>query len=396
MKWIRIILWKLALLPVCMVAQNLSEASTISLLTASPVPEHLVSLFGHTALRVSDPGSGIDYVFNYGMFDESLSGIAAVTEMFKGDLQCEMWVVPFSDFLDATRKENRRLVEHSLHLLPDEKNLIWKALINNAKEENRTYVFDFFRRNCTTFPRDLITDNLGKRIVLPDHLGEKTYLQITSHYVRPYPWIHFFIDLISGQNMDKKASSFESLFIPRELETAWLSAHVEDGRPLIASSTIRVEGSENREVNGGSTFLTPLFCAWVLLALIVALSVVEWRRKTYYKWLNVVLFGFTGLFGIVFCVFKLGYAPWYALTDWMLLWIHPLHLIAAVYMIASPFARFLRVYHAANLLLLSFLMAGVFFLPQGYNAAFFPFMACLWLRSLLSVSCKAPVWHPSR
>ena len=49
-------------------AQALSERASISLLTGSPGAE-LYSTFGHSAIRVHDPGTGMDIVFNYGTFD---------------------------------------------------------------------------------------------------------------------------------------------------------------------------------------------------------------------------------------------------------------------------------------------------------------------------------------
>ena len=373
-------------------AQNLSEDSSISLLTASPMGgEQLVSSFGHTALRVTDPGLDIDYIFNYGMFDESLSTLSTLAGVFRGDLQCEMWVAPFKDYLDATRKENRTLIEYSFNLSQEEKNLIWKGLINNAKEENRKYIFDFFFKNCTTFPRDLITDNIGEKIVLPDYLGKKTYRQINAHYAEYNPWFNFVVDLISGLNMDKIAPDYESLYIPQELEKAWLLSYIEnnngDRKPLISTSNLLIDGSD-REVVNNKMYFSPLLCALILLIIVGILSFLEWRKKTYYKWLDCILFGFTGLLGIVFYIFKIGYAHWYSAPDWMILWIHPMHLVAVLLMIIKPYSRSVYIYHVINLLLLSFLVSGIFFLPQHYNSAYIPFMSCLWVRSFSAIFRK--------
>ena len=46
----------------------LSDSARISLLTCSPGDE-LYSIFGHSAIRVSDPLNSLDVVFNYGTFD---------------------------------------------------------------------------------------------------------------------------------------------------------------------------------------------------------------------------------------------------------------------------------------------------------------------------------------
>ena len=48
-------------------AIQLSPDAQISLLTCAPGDE-IYSYFGHSAVRINDPKSGIDYVFNYGVF----------------------------------------------------------------------------------------------------------------------------------------------------------------------------------------------------------------------------------------------------------------------------------------------------------------------------------------
>ena len=48
-------------------AQTLSPDANISILTCNPGTE-VYSMYGHTAIRVSDPASGLDAVFNYGVF----------------------------------------------------------------------------------------------------------------------------------------------------------------------------------------------------------------------------------------------------------------------------------------------------------------------------------------
>ncbi|MFO8021654.1 MAG: DUF4105 domain-containing protein, partial [Perlabentimonas sp.] len=49
---------------------SLTDSSKVSLLTCSQGDE-LYSIFGHSAIRVSDPVVGIDWVFNYGTFNFS-------------------------------------------------------------------------------------------------------------------------------------------------------------------------------------------------------------------------------------------------------------------------------------------------------------------------------------
>ena len=386
---VEVILWGIILLisPLSLFARSLNENAEISLLTATPIKGQLESLYGHTALRVNDPEANIDYAFNYGVFGESLSGFETIVRAFTGTLRSEMWVLPFKDFLANTQTENRTLREHKLYLQPDEKNIIWQKLLHQAKKENRQYTFDLFRENCTTFPRDLVMLRLGEKVILPDYLGQVTHREINDRYINPYPWIQLFEDIVFGQKTNEKPSPFDGLYIPLELERAWLSTYIKEAdgskRPLIASSILLIEGVSEKDYR--ETLFTPLLCSLSLLVILIILSILEWRKKVYFKWVDGILFGITGLIGIVYYIFKIGDASWHAFGDWMILWIHPLHLVAAIFIIAKPRSKFLNIYHITNLLLLGFLMAGVFFLPQYYNQAFVPFMASLWLRSCMSL-----------
>ena len=46
----------------------LSPQATVSVLTCAPSPE-TYALFGHSALRITDPSRGFGQVYNYGTFD---------------------------------------------------------------------------------------------------------------------------------------------------------------------------------------------------------------------------------------------------------------------------------------------------------------------------------------
>ena len=48
---------------------QLSENSQISVITIGPSQKELYSAFGHSGIRVKDDSLGIDYFYNYGVFD---------------------------------------------------------------------------------------------------------------------------------------------------------------------------------------------------------------------------------------------------------------------------------------------------------------------------------------
>ena len=63
---------------------QLSENAQVSVLTCGNGNE-LYSLFGHTAVRIFDPQTNIDIVYNYGAFDFATPNLDA--RFSKGDLK---------------------------------------------------------------------------------------------------------------------------------------------------------------------------------------------------------------------------------------------------------------------------------------------------------------------
>lgn len=365
-------------------AHELSRKSTISLLIATLDPEHIVSSYGHTLLRVKDPVLNIDYVINYGTFDQSLTGFQTFIGIIRSKLDYDIWVMPYTEYYQATQKEDRTLIEHTFNFSDEEKKSIWEHLIATIKNKDKKYTFNFFTQNCTTFARDFITYNLGNHIVLPENLGRKNYRDINLKYVENKLWYVFTIDLLSGNNLENKVPAYLSLYEPKELENAWLKSYITDNngnkKALFASSTVLITGKVFKE-SRTPFILSPLFLSILLLLVILYVSLLEWKRKVFYKRFDIILFGFAGLLGIVFYLFKFTCARWYVLMDWDMLWLHPFHLLIVLFIIKS-FNKSLFVYHSANALLLSLLIVGMYIFAPHYNEAIAVFTICLFVRSI--------------
>jgi hypothetical protein len=98
-------------------AQQLSDKAFISLLTCGPGDE-LYSVFGHTAIRVNDPATGIDIVYNYGTFDFAAPNF--YLKFVKGDLQYFVSVSSYRDFVYTYQYYDRDVYEQVLNLTPQQ------------------------------------------------------------------------------------------------------------------------------------------------------------------------------------------------------------------------------------------------------------------------------------
>ena len=152
-------------------------------------------------------------------------------------------------------------------------------------------------------------------------------------------------------------------------------------RPLVA----RVQVIQALEVDEPERdlwdTLTPNVCFSLLLAL-VALSVgMEYKRKRYCRWIDVGLFLMAGLAGCL--LFFLSFISEHPCTcpNWMLVALHPLHLVAAILFGVKRMDKVGYYYHFINFAALSMMLAAWPFIPQHLNTAFLPIVASLWLRS---------------
>lgn len=365
-------------------AQDLSSKATISLLIASPNPEEIVSTYGHTLLRVHDPELKLDYVFNYGTFDQSLTGFQTITGILRSELKYDIWVMPFTEYYQATKKIKRGLVEHTFNFSAEEKKAIWQNLIAIVKNKDQKYTFDFFNQNCTTFARDLITYNLGKKIVLPNDLGHKIYRDINLKYDKDKLWYTFTIDLIFGNDFENKVPAYQSLYDPKELESGWSKSFIADSngnkKALFASTFILLKGRTFKETST-PLLLSPTFLSAVLLLIILGCSLLEWKNRSYFKWFDMVIFGIAGILGIAFYLFKILCNSWYVMMDWDILWLHPFHLLVILFAIKS-FNKSLFVYHFINSIVLIIFMAITIISFQPYNTAVILLTAGLLIRSV--------------
>ena len=93
-------------------------------------------------------------------------------KFIRGKLQYYISTEDFSDFKAAYQSENRGITEQVLKLSAIEKISIKRFLLNNLKEENKYYKYDFILDNCTTRLKDIlkqIAKQEANLIITTDH-----------------------------------------------------------------------------------------------------------------------------------------------------------------------------------------------------------------------------------
>lgn len=371
---------------------KLNEQSSVSLLTVYPRDKAVYAIFGHTAIRVQDPESQIDWVYNYGFFDSSRPHF--IYHFVKGETDYILGVENYRDFLSQYAADHSAVDEQVLNLSLEEKESIFNFLNTNALPENREYRYNYFFDNCTTRPRNIIEQHIRGQVTYPDLEAKTTFRDWVHICTAPYSWLSLGIDLVLGCGADSTIHARNVMFLPVGLMLAFDHANViHDHVPFpLVKEKLAVLDSENRNVDAyrqgytskysiRSFLRSPSLITWGIFLLVTGLSIAGYYRKKNSWRLDFLLFSIAGIAGCIVCY--ICFVSTHPCTSYNLnvIWLHPLHGIAALLMPFGNCRKLIYRYHRINFIVLSIFILIQFFLPQEIPAAAIPLILCLWMRS---------------
>ena len=358
----------------------------VSLLTCSPSNDETYTLYGHTAIRIQETletESFIrtsDYVFNYGIFDFSKPNF--IYRFARGETDYILGVMDFESYLNEYRMRGSEVCEQVLNLDSTERVALLQALTTNALPENRVYRYNFFFDNCATRPAVMIEQAVQGKIAYAERRVDESFRDMINYCTRNHPWNTFGCDLALGSPTDRTMTLRESFFIPARLKEAFAEAWIirPDGskQRLVSDTQILTEEVKDEPEK---TFFTPLVCSLIFFVIVALLTLIETRKKVYFRWLDVGLFFLAGAAGcVLFFLSFLSVHPcmW---PNSSLGWLHPLHWVGAVLMAVKKLNKAAYCYHFINFAALCAVPIGWILLPQHLNIAFIPLMLSLMLRS---------------
>ncbi len=367
-------------------AQKLSERATISVITCGPHHEVSFLGFGHSAFRVNDPQTGVDYAFNYGIFDFDRPDF--LVNFALGNNIYMLGVQDFPRFQDSYIEDNRYIHEQVLNLTPEQKQKVFDYLVWNAAPENREYAYDYFYDNCATKIRDVVVKNLGSDVSFDGSYITTNYSirELTDFYLKPFPWLDLGIDVCLGLPMDKKATPYEYMFLPDYVESGFDHAVVKSDSALTPLVKEKIVIYSERPEDSSFSFTHPLFVFCWLLLLTLALCVRDFYKKKLSNWFDIILFGSTGIIGVLLVLLWFFTDHKAAAYNFNLLWALPTHVVAVVAFIRKK--RWLINYFLAVFLLEIIVLLFWWALPQQLNTSLIPVVIILLLRALLQYALR--------
>ncbi len=374
-------------------APTLSGQAEIYLLTCSPGQE-VWAHYGHTGIRVSDPLTRRDVVFNYGIFDFNSDNF--IWNFVRGEIDYILGVSSFEGFMHSYRNENRRVISQKLNLSQEEKARLWEALVINSLPENRTYRYNLYYDNCSTRARKIIERSLDGEFCYNYEPAYDNMREVIKHYTAKHPWTWFGISFALSSLADAPASAVDLLFAPELMMEAFEKATVRapaatGENSLQLERNLVIEQNILNEIKAVPAkhkinIFGPVVLSWILFALILTLGMLELKTARRYLLADALLFGLAGLAGVIVAFLAFVSVHPVTKTNYLLLWIQPLHLLFALLAMFKPFrgSNLYKGYLKINTPVLLFALAGFGFLPQYVHPAMIPLLLSLLSRSLLA------------
>lgn len=328
-----------------------ADSIEISLLTCGP-RQQVYSMYGHTAIRFLDKQSGRDLVVNYGMF--SFDKPYFVLRFVFGLTDYEIGINTFELFSWEYGSTGCGVRQQVLNLTAQEKMAIAQAIDRNYEPQNRVYRYNFFYDNCTTRARNMIIDHLATNCTdFEIKTTLSTYREEIHRLNAQHRWARFGNDLLLGFRADLPINKREWEFLPDNLSMDFeVEARQDTAQQQVSSSNVYpqkpryiklvdrisylIPPQEVVVAKGNSTdsqteasiadVITPFVAATGILAIVFLLSLVEWRRKKNFWWIDTALLVLTGLPGLILLAMVFSQHPTVQINFQTLI-LNPLNLI---------------------------------------------------------------------
>lgn len=330
-----------------------------SLITCGQSGEFVFYLYGHTAIRITDPETGLDKAYNYGYF--SMAQKNFIPNFMIGKPMYMLGVTDFDSMVYDYAAQGRRVSEQQLNLRSDEVQALMDFLDWNALPENAEYRYNYFYDNCATRPRDLIERfTKGGLVYRVDPASLPTFREATRQCSKSAKWYTFGTDLCLGVKSDTRMTVHDAAFVPELLEQSMdLAFRKDTGEPIVSRKEEIVPQTQLIEV---PRFDGPLVTILALVAIYLICYFVV-RRYTSVPWqvLRCGLYLLLGLAGIVLWFLSLFSAHPHTLLNANMVLMHPFWLILVVTMWQE-----LRHRRLNSLLYLINLLLALVYLGLGY------------------------------
>jgi hypothetical protein len=189
------------------------EDLSIFVLTFGP-GDHPFFKFGHNAILVQ-PKDDSGEVYNFGTFQFDSPGL--IFKFLQG--RFKYWLsVGGTDEFAAYVHENRTIEAQELDLTPAQRLALRTSLRENSRPENREYLYDYFRDNCSTRVRDAVDRVVNGQVRQAGQSRATSTLRsdalrMTADFFPEY----LGLDVGLGRPTDAPITAWDAAYLPQRL-----------------------------------------------------------------------------------------------------------------------------------------------------------------------------------
>lgn len=354
----------------------LSTKSEISILTMGP-GNYLYDKFGHSAIRVQDPMQMLDIVFNYGTYDFDTPNFYG--KFAAGKLDYILSVNNYQDIQTYYIGEDRSITEQYLNLNTNQKSELYNLLIENAKPQNRAYLYNFTHDNCATRIRDIMQLALGEDLVYTTKTeNPKSFRELIQENLHYNTWGSLGIDLALGAVVDKKATKWEEQFLPTYVFEANTSASISE--KAIVKSTEQIYTQKENKKTADFFLISPLFILILISTTIIFFTIKDKNNKSRTKAIDISIFLFTGVVGLLLAFLWFGTAHEATKLNYNILWAFPISLAFIKLIAKDEYNKRLSSYLKLLCIMLALIGFHWVFGVQSYPILILPLLIALFYR----------------
>ena len=355
---------------------------TISILTVSPGKD-LVDAFGHSGIRVIDKELNYDLVFNFGIYDFQAPNF--YSNFVKGRPIYYLGINNYNRFLNNYKNQKRGIVEHKIQISNYIKDDLIRLLLENSKQENKFYIYDYFNDNCSTKVADLFIENLNDSYSTEIDLTRKsnfTYRSLIYKMIPKNSWGSLGIDICLGSIIDQDINYRQTFFLPSKfgdfLDT------IESSNPEIIVSKLLLESQENVE-EPVFNLTSPMFVLFFISILIILVTFRDYKNNKQTKLLDILLILITTMIGLLISYLWFFSDHTAASQNYNILWASPLNILLFIDLFARKKRKWILGYLKFIFLMLLLMFSHWILSVQTFNITLFSFIFALLIRYLFLI-----------
>jgi hypothetical protein len=235
--------------------------------------DQVYEMFGHNALLIRDVATGEMLAWNWGLFN--FQDVDFIPRFLRGTMRYSMGPAELGPFLESYARANRSVYAHELRLSPVQAAELDSFVRWNFLPENRPYIYDYYRDNCSTRVRDALDRVLGGQLAAHFTQVEtgRSYRWYSRRQVQVESWVDQGLSYLLGMRGDRPLSVWEAMFLPVELMEALEGFEVESDQghkvALLGPRETWFEAERGPLPDAPPTPALPLLLVGTLLGLLV-------------------------------------------------------------------------------------------------------------------------------